>query len=264
MTLDRPDAREAASPDRGNHGAGYVQLVTADQPIDRDTRRGLAHEVVERLKERILAGGIEPGQKLPTEAALVAEFGVSRTVIREAISRLQAAGLVETFQGRGSFVLALPERGQFELKADKLRTHRDVLDMIDFRIGIEGEAAGLAAERRTDVQLMAVERAFFDVERASDAGRSPVDADYNFHLRVAMAAGNRFYPDLVASLGPAMIMLPRTRLSQEQTFGDATHLARVTLEHENIFMAIERKDGLAARAAMRLHLSNSRARLEPQ
>ena len=62
--------------------------------IDRDTGRGLAHELVEKLKEQILAGRMEPGQKLPTEASLVAEYGVSRTVVREAISRLQASGHV--------------------------------------------------------------------------------------------------------------------------------------------------------------------------
>jgi GntR family transcriptional repressor for pyruvate dehydrogenase complex len=235
--------------------------VPADQPIDRDAGRGLAHELVERLKERILAGQMEPGQKLPTEAALVADFGVSRTVVREAISRLQAAGLVETFQGRGSFVLALPEARRFEVGADRVRTHRDVLDVIDFRIGIEGEAAGLAAERRTDIQLKAIERALRELNRAGESGTGAVEADYEFHLRIAVASGNRFYSDLLASLGPMMIMLPRTRLEPAYTVSDATHLTRVALEHENIHLAIIRGDGMAARAAMRLHLANSRARL---
>src|SRR6476620_1980344 len=121
--------------------------------------RGLAYELVEELKRRILSGEIAPGDKLPAENSLVEEFGVSRTVVREAISRLQAAGLVETYQGRGSFVLALPATEGFAVGAERVRTHRDVLDMIDFRIGVESEAAGLAAERRTDVQLKAIERA---------------------------------------------------------------------------------------------------------
>ncbi len=233
-----------------------------ERRLDRDTGRSLAHELVERLKERILAGQIEPGQKLPTEAALVTEFGVSRTVVREAISRLQAAGLVETFQGRGSFVLALPETERFEVGAERVRTHRDVLDMIDFRIGIESEAAGLAAERRTDAQAKAIERALRDLHHAGEEASGDVEADYEFHLRIAVASGNRFYSDLLASLGPMMIMLPRTRLEPAYTVSDATHLTRVVLEHENIHLAIARGDGAAARAAMRLHLSNSRARLQ--
>ena len=233
-----------------------------DQRLDRDTGRSLAHELVERLKEQILAGQMEPGQKLPTEASLVADYGVSRTVVREAISRLQAAGLVETFQGRGSFVLALPETEGFAVGADRIRTHHDVLDMIDFRIGIESEAAGLAAERRTDVQLKAIERALRDLTRAGDKPSGAVEADFEFHRRIALASNNRFYSDLLDSLGPMMIMLPRTRLEAAYTVSDATHLTRVTLEHENIHLAIARGDAAAARAAMRLHLANSRARLQ--
>lgn len=229
--------------------------------LDRDTGRGLAHELVERLKERILAGAIEPGQKLPTEASLVAEFGVSRTVVREAISRLQAAGLVETFQGRGTFVLALPETEGFAIGADRVRTHRDVIDMIDFRLGVEPEATALAAERRTDVQLKAIERALRDIMRSSERQSGAVEADFEFHQRVALASGNRFYSDLLASLGPMMIMLPRTRLEAAFTVSDATHPTRISLEHENVYLAIARRDPDAARAAMRVHLSNSRARL---
>lgn len=88
--------------------------------------RGLAYDLVEELKRRILGGEIAPGEKLPDESGLVEEFGVSRTVVREAISRLQAAGLVETFQGRGSFVLEVPTaRGGFGLR--EVRSHQDVL-----------------------------------------------------------------------------------------------------------------------------------------
>ncbi|WP_353508587.1 FadR/GntR family transcriptional regulator [Intrasporangium sp.] len=236
--------------------------ATTEALLDRDTGRGLAHELVERLKERILSGDMEPGQKLPTEASLVAEFGISRTVVREAISRLQAAGLVETFQGRGTFVLALPETERFEVGADRVRTHRDVLDMIDFRIGVEPEAAALAAQRRTGVQLKAIERALHEISRSGERQSGAVEADFEFHRRIAVASGNRFYADLIASLGPMMIMLPRTRLAAASTVSDATHPTRVSLEHENVYLAIVRSDAEAARSAMRLHLSNSRARLQ--
>ena len=227
-----------------------------------DSRRGLAHELVELLKARILSGEIGPGQKLPPESSLAAEFGVSRTVVREAISRLQAAGLVETFQGSGSFVLALPESTEFSVEASQIRTHRDVLDMIDFRIGVESESAGLAATRRTDRQLKAIERALVDLGQSGEQPSRAVEADYQFHLKIALASDNRFYADLLSSLGPMMIMLPRTRLQPAYTVSDATHLTRVTLEHENIYLAIAHQDAAAARAAMRLHLSNSRARLQ--
>src|SRR3954452_20501086 len=107
----------------------------------------LAQRVVAGLKDRILAGDLSAGHKLPSETELVEEFGVSRTVVREAVTRLRAEGLVETFQGRGSFVLAMPEPTSFTVESAAIRTHHDVLDMIDFRLGIECEAAALAAAR---------------------------------------------------------------------------------------------------------------------
>ena len=109
----------------------------------------LAQGVVAGLKSRILEGSLAPGSKLPSEAELTEEYAVSRTVVREAVTRLRAEGLVETFQGRGSFVLALPEPTSFTVEASAIRSHHDVLAMVDFRLGIESEAAYLAAARRT-------------------------------------------------------------------------------------------------------------------
>ncbi|MFD7157660.1 FadR/GntR family transcriptional regulator [Kribbella sp. NPDC059898] len=219
---------------------------------------GLAVQIVEDLKQRILDGEIAPGAKLPGENSLVEEFGVSRTVVREAVSRLQAAGLVETFQGRGSFVLEVPERTP-GLRA--VRSHRDVLELMDFRIGVETEAAALAAVRRTTHQLKGIERALDDFRRVGDDPGRSVDADFAFHLKVAVASGNRFYGDLVTDLGPMMIMLPRTRLDPAYEMSDPEHLTRVVHEHENIHAAIARSDPEAARAAARVHLANTRARL---
>jgi len=219
---------------------------------------GLAYRIVEELKQRILNGEIAPGAKLPGENSLVAEFGVSRTVVREAVSRLQAAGLVETFQGRGSFVLEVPDRTP-GLRA--VRSHRDVLDLMDFRIGVESEAAGLAAVRRTAHQLQGISRALDEFRRVGDDPARSVAADFAFHLKVAVASGNRFYGDLIGELGPMMIMLPRTRLDPAYEMSDPDHLTRVVHEHENIHAAIERADPEAARAAARVHLANTRQRL---
>src|SRR3954454_16901747 len=119
----------------------------------------LAQRVVMGLKDKILAGDLRPGRKLPSEAELIEEFGVSRTVVREAVTRLRAEGMVETFQGRGSFVLAMPQPTSFTVEAGAIRTHHDVLDVIDFRIGIECEAAALAAARADAASAQAVRAA---------------------------------------------------------------------------------------------------------
>ena len=89
--------------------------------------KSLAQRVVAGLKDKIFAGDLPPGQKVPSETELIEEFGVSRTVVREAVTRLRAEGLIETFQGRGSFVLAVPQPSSFTVEAAALRTHRDVL-----------------------------------------------------------------------------------------------------------------------------------------
>ncbi|MGH3640121.1 MAG: FadR/GntR family transcriptional regulator, partial [Mycobacterium sp.] len=119
----------------------------------------LAQRVVTGLKDKILTGELPPGHKLPSESELIEEFGVSRTVVREAVTRLRAEGLVETFQGRGSFVLAMPEPTSFTIESAAIRTHRDVLDMVDFRIGIECETAALAASRVTAAGRAAIKAA---------------------------------------------------------------------------------------------------------
>jgi GntR family transcriptional regulator, transcriptional repressor for pyruvate dehydrogenase complex len=220
----------------------------------------LAQRVVAGLKDKVLAGELPPGHKLPSEAELIEEYGVSRTVVREAVTRLRAEGLVETFHGRGSFVLAMPEPTSFTVESAAIRTHHDVLDMIDFRLGIECEAAALAAAR-VDVASTESIRAALDAF-VDAAPEDQVDADFGFHRAVAAASGNRFYLDLLDSLGPMMIMLPRTRLADAYSLTNAGHVDRVRREHDNVASAIVAGDPDIARAAMRVHLGNTRRRLD--
>lgn len=219
----------------------------------------LAHRVVAGLKDRILAGDLAPGARLPSENELIEEYGVSRTVVREAVTRLRAEGLVETFQGRGSFVLAVPEPSSFTVESSAIRSHHDVLAIVDFRLGIETETAALAARRRTDVDATAISAA---MAAFTDAGREgAVELDFAFHLAVARATHNRFYVDLLESLGPMMVMLPRTRLGEEFSMTDAVHVERLQREHDNVAAAVLAGDAETARAAMRVHLGNTRRRL---
>ena len=221
----------------------------------------LAQRVVTGLKERILSGDLAPGSKLPSESELIAAYAVSRTVVREAVTRLRAEGLVETFQGRGSFVLAVPEATTFRVEASALRTHHDVLAMVDFRIGVESEAAALAAARADAGGASAVGAAMDAFVAA--APEEAVEADFAFHRAVAAATGNHFYLDLIESLGPMMILLPRTRLGDAYSLTDVAHVERVRREHENVAAAVRAGDPETARAAMRVHLGNTRRRLTP-
>lgn len=222
--------------------------------------RSLALELVEALGDRIRDGRLTAGDKLPTEAEFMAEFGVSRTVVREAISKLQASGLVQTRHGIGTFVVGLGDAAPFRLAPEQFATLRDVIAVLELRIGIETEAASLAAQRRNADNLRQMRSALDAVSAAVEQGRDAVGPDFQFHLEVARATQNVHFADLMASLGTMII--PRARLDGAPEMSDEQrlYLRRVNAEHESIFDAIRNQDSDAARAAMRTHLANSRER----
>ncbi len=229
-------------------------------PTARRRPRTLALELVDSLGDRIRAGQLQAGDKLPTEAAIMGEFDVSRTVVREAISKLQAAGLVETRHGIGTFVLGPGDGPSFKITPEQFSTLQDVIAVLELRIGLETEAAGLAAQRRTDANLAALRRALDAVIAAVEAGQDSVAADFQFHLEIARATQNSHFVDLMATLGAQII--PRARLEPSVDMGAErlAYMRRVNAEHESILDAITSQDAESARAAMRTHLSNSRER----
>jgi DNA-binding FadR family transcriptional regulator len=203
---------------------------------------------------------LNPGDKLPTEAAIMKEFGVSRTVVREAISRLQTSGWVTTRHGIGTFVLGLGDTPPFRIAPEQLATLRDVIAVLELRIGIETEAAALAAMRRTEQNLTDLRQALDAVSTAIEAGLDAVVSDFQFHLEIARATQNLHFVDLMGSLGASII--PRSRLPQDTAMTEERrdYLRRVNAEHESILSAISTQDSEAARAAMRTHLANSKER----
>ena len=226
--------------------------------VPRRKSKSLAQAVMDDLTARIRAGRYKAGDRLPTEPEIMAEHGVSRTVVREAVSRLQATGLVETRHGVGTFVLA--PTGEAPGLTSVL-TIRDVLAMLELRISLETEAAALAALRRTDTQLAAMRQAVDTIEANIARGERSIDADFEFHLQIALATGNKYFEDFYRHLGKSTI--PRARVDSSRFAGQSErdYLSRTNREHEAIYAAIERRDPEMARAAMRMHLSNSAERL---
>lgn len=222
--------------------------------------RTLALELVESLGDRIREHVLVPGDKLPTEAAIMAEFGVSRTVVREALSKLQASGLVETRHGIGTFVVGLGDTTAFRIAPEQYATLQDVIAVLELRIGVETESAGLAAHRRTPENLAEMRSALASFGRAIEEGGDAVGPDFQFHLEIARATQNGHFVDLMASLGSMII--PRARLESPRAMSEErrNYLRRVNGEHESIYDAIANQDADAARAAMRTHLANSRER----
>jgi GntR family transcriptional regulator, transcriptional repressor for pyruvate dehydrogenase complex len=228
----------------------------------RNPHDSLASLVARELVQRIERGELRPGDRLPSERELMQAYGVSRTVVREATSSLRSAGRIATQQGRGAFVMAAvgPAARPFSvLPAQRAESKDSHLDVLEVRIGLETEAAAQAARRRTPETLQAIEQALRSLSIALDGGSSGVRRkDREFHQAIARATNNPYFADLLSSLSA----LPGDKPSRVYVDMAARklHLQQVRTEHEQIVRAIERGDPDAARAAMRVHLSNSHER----
>ena len=232
-----------------------------DAPSRARRPRGLVGEIVTSLAASIRAGQLKPGEKLPTEAEIMAQFDVSRTVVRESLSKLQASGLVKTRHGIGTFVLSPEASGNFKIAADDFATIADVISVLELRISLETEAAGLAAQRRSADNLAALETALNAFRDSINHDSDAVPPDFQFHMEIARSTGNRHFADLMTYLGTMIIPRTRVNTAHNAPEGRLNYLQRVNTEHESIYNAIRDQDPEAARAAMRTHLSNSRERL---
>ncbi|MCW6512596.1 FadR/GntR family transcriptional regulator [Lichenifustis flavocetrariae] len=224
-------------------------------------RKPLSTIVAEGLAERIRSGAIALGAQLPTEADLCREYDVSRTVIREAVARLRSGGLIVPQQGRGMFVSEAPVPRNFSIPDEALKTLPETIALLELRLSVEVEAAGLCAERRTDCEAKTIRALMEGIDaRHDDPTAVQIHYDYDFHLAVAKAAGNAFILGFLDYLRP--IIVPRFQLRHivAPELKDA-YYARIHTEHEHIVDAIERGNGPAARDAMRRHLANSLERV---
>ncbi len=235
-----------------------------NQPAKPARKRGrnLTDEVVASLSRQIESGAFPVGTKLPSENMIVQQEGVSRTVVREAISRLQAAQLVQTRHGIGTFVLERSATRALSIDPDLVLTLLDVMAVLEFRTCVESEAAAMAAIRRSDQHLAGMRAALLAFEKqVADGPGDSVESDIEFHLQIGHASGNHYFLDILRQLGTTII--PRTRVDlRKLAISPAPgYPQRVHEEHLSIFRAIERQEPEAARAAMRTHLTNSRERL---
>lgn len=229
--------------------------MIGDKARPRERR---AQQIIDNLSAEIRSGKLKNGDQLPTEPQLERAYGVSRTVVREAIADLRSAGYVVPIQGKGVFVSSDSEWAGVKLTQSEVGTIAETLEMLEFRLATEGEAAAIAAYRRTAQQEAAVSAAHRKMARAIDAGESTVDADYEFHSAIATATNNRFYLEALRQFGSRSI--PRGQFPTLPETGDANYLRKVQAEHEAILRAIVEQDPDAARKAMREHMLASQRR----
>lgn len=225
----------------------------------RKSRRNLVLGVVEALRADIAEGAYRPGDRLPSEVQLTERFGVSRTVVREAVAGLRADRLVEPRQGAGVFVLEPPEEAPRPFQILDLGKISSIIEMLELRVAVEMEAAALAATRRSPVQEERVLEACDEVQRLAGEGRGTSGADLAFHLAIADATNNPRFREFLEVMGVSAI--PRSALRDgADGRSPEDYLARICAEHRKVADAISRGDPEAARAAMREHLTGSQQR----
>jgi len=215
-------------------------------------RPKLSERVADALREQVQQGDFAPGAQLPTEGTLVSQFGVSRTVIREAISSLRVDGLVKTHQGRGVFVCDDISQQPFRLSSKDLSEKDHMEQAMELRLHVEVTNAELAAKRRTDDDIQNLEEAMREHHTAHMAGELGQSEDFSFHLAIANATKNSYMVDFLRFLGPFII--PANAMHQMDEEVLPAYKESLRAEHSAIADAIKAGDADAAGNEMRNHL----------
>jgi DNA-binding FadR family transcriptional regulator len=238
-------------------------LVTEPRPpanrfgkLQRSVR--LADQLYEQIVAQIVDGSLPTGERLPSESRLCEIFGVSRPVVREAIFRLQADGLVVTRHGAGTYVARRP-RDEF-LRLAPIGAVADLMRCYELRIALEGEAAFLAAQRRSHRDLAAVDASLSELDRVIKSNELGVDADHRFHVAIARASQNDLFSQSLDALSAHIFA--GMHVARSLSLGHSPQrLALVQQEHEAIAAAIHAGEAEQARAMMRHHIDSARARI---
>jgi GntR family transcriptional repressor for pyruvate dehydrogenase complex len=205
----------------------------------------LYEQIVQQIEESILGGALKPGDQLPAERELAQQFGVSRTAVREAVKCLREKGLLEAFSGKGTFVTN--STSQAIRQSLDLMT-RGFMHLVELRQILEPEIAALAATRMDDQLLSTMREAVTTMDIHLHDADAYIEADLDFHLAMAEAAGN----PLVLSLLDSIVGLLREQ--RLQIFRVDGGPERGQFHHKRILEAIERRSPEAARELMRAHL----------
>ncbi len=219
----------------------------------------LSEQLADALVVSIRDGQLGPGERLPTEAALVERFRVSRSVVREALSRLKMLGLIETRQGSGAFVRAMADTPDDGLALAPDGSINAVIQMVEVRRALEAESAALAAARRDAASLKHIRQAFKAIDLAVKAGGDGVAEDVAFHAAIAQASGNPFLLATLAYLNRFLLDATRVTRANEATRSELED--EVRQEHAAVVEAIAAGDVAAARMAGALHMVNAAERI---
>lgn len=231
-----------------------------EEKAPRKSVSGLISLAYRRLSDMIREPGWADGGRLPSEERLTRSLGISRRVLREALTLLRAEGRIVSRRGSGNYVVPREDTasGAIDFGVLAIRSMADVEACLRFRCAIEVAAAGAAAEHRDDADISRLEDAL-EVYRHRLPGAAQFEADYGFHLLLARASGNKFFAAALEGLKPTLrISYDFGRRMRQVPLNEST---RVAFEHHRVLDAVRERDPDAAREAMEAHLGAGIQRL---
>ena len=225
----------------------HFREITVERPPDI---------ILRQIQDLIASGILKPGMRLPSERDLAERFRVGRGYIREAIKRLEFFGILETVPKRGTVVARIGVRALEGLIANMLRVDpSDFRALFETRAILETHSVELAAERATEDDIADVVAAHEEFRATVEDGSRALEEDHLFHLKVAAAAKNSVLSSLIGLLTPDIIAMNRDRSEESESVR-----LRTVEEHRRIVDALRRRDGDAAREAMKEHMREARRR----
>jgi GntR family transcriptional regulator, transcriptional repressor for pyruvate dehydrogenase complex len=216
--------------------------------------RKIYEEIVDQLKIMLTDGELRPGDKLPSERDMSESLGVSRASVREALTTLEAIGILEIKPGEGTFVRETSDAETFAPLTLVLAIERNSkAQLMEVRRVLETEMAALAAERASSENLYKIQ-ALLDVMKGAHNTHDAVEADLRFHFAIAEASQNTILLRLINTI--ADLMHHTFQGKREKLYAHSPSGQRILHEHEAIYQAIKNRDPQKARDKMLEHINH--------
>ncbi|OGR26402.1 MAG: GntR family transcriptional regulator [Desulfobacterales bacterium RIFOXYA12_FULL_46_15] len=212
----------------------------------------ISDQVFDQIRELIFRGKLKPGEKLMTERELAQAMDVSRTTIRDAIQRLSAMGLIVQKQGQGTFVKPYDTSHENPLAKAIEAQNASIEDLLEVRIGLECNAASLAALRADESDIKAMTRSIEEMQQEVASGRLGTEADTSFHMAIAYAAKNPIHILIMRNFYD--YLFHGIRESLESLYEKPANIQAIIKQHSTILAAITSRDADASYSAMKIHI----------
>jgi len=221
-------------------------------PLKPIKPKRISDQVFDQLKELIFRGEMKPGEKIMPERELSDALSVSRTSVRDAISKLVVMGLLEQRQGQGTFIRSMDSIQNNPLAVAMDAQDATLEDLLEVRMGLECNAAALAAQRAVESDLQFLEKSIADMHKEVASGELGTEADVSFHMAISYATKNPVQVDIMKSFYDFLFIGIKENLSH--LYKEPGNIDKIVEQHKEIFAAIRNHDTEQAYMSMKRHI----------